>query len=53
MGLRASAEVLTRPGYKAASHGVVPDVNVDYTIEELLAGTDKEMDVALKLTHQD
>jgi peptidase S41-like protein len=40
-------------GYKAASHGVVPDFNVDYTIAELLAGTDKEMDVALKLARKD
>jgi hypothetical protein len=40
-------------GYKAASHGVVPDLGVDYTIEELLAGTDKEMDVALKLARKD
>jgi len=39
-------------GYKAAAHGVVPDINIDYTIEELLAGTDKEMDAALKLARK-
>src|SRR5262249_49789992 len=30
-------------GYKAASHGVVPDYPVKYTIEELLDGKDKEL----------
>ncbi|HEV3115962.1 MAG TPA: S41 family peptidase, partial [Gemmataceae bacterium] len=32
-------------GYKAASHGVVPDHPVNYTIDELLAGNDKELAV--------
>jgi hypothetical protein len=36
-------------GYKAASHGVVPDYPVAYTIEELLAGKDKELALALEL----
>jgi hypothetical protein len=36
-------------GYKAAAHGVVPDHPISYTIEELLEGKDKELDLALKL----
>jgi hypothetical protein len=39
-------------GYKAAAHGVVPDHPVRYTIEELLAGTDKELALALKLARK-
>ena len=39
-------------GYKAAAHGVVPDHPVKYTIEELLAGRDKDMDVALSLARR-
>jgi C-terminal processing protease CtpA/Prc len=36
-------------GYKDASRGVIPDHPVRYSIEELLAGTDKELAVALEL----
>ena len=36
-------------GYKAAAHGVLPDHPIRYTIEELLAGTDKELALALEL----
>ena len=39
-------------GYKAAAHGVVPDHPVKYTIEELLAGKDKEIEIALKLARR-
>ncbi|HEX8185738.1 MAG TPA: S41 family peptidase, partial [Blastocatellia bacterium] len=39
-------------GYKDASHGVVPGHAVKYSIAELLAGTDKEMEVALKLARK-
>ena len=39
-------------GYKAASHGVVPDHTVKYTIDELLAGKDKEMEIALRLARR-
>jgi transposase len=39
-------------GYKAASHGVVPDHPVKYTIEELLEGMDKERAVALDLARK-
>ena len=35
--------------YKAASHGVVPEHPVKYTIEELLEGKDKELALALDL----
>jgi hypothetical protein len=40
-------------GYKAASHGVLPDHKVEYTIGDLLAGTDKEIAVALSLARKD
>jgi hypothetical protein len=36
------------PGHDA-KHGVVPDHAVSYTIDELLSGTDKDLEVALKL----
>jgi C-terminal processing protease CtpA/Prc len=36
-------------GYKAASHGVVPDYPVVYRIEELVSGEDKELARALEL----
>ena len=39
-------------GYKAAAHGVLPDHPIRYTIEELLAGTDKELALALELARQ-
>ena len=38
--------------YKAANHGVVPDYPVAYTIDELLAGKDKELALALELFHK-
>jgi C-terminal processing protease CtpA/Prc len=38
--------------YKLASHGVVPDHQVSYTIEELLAGKDKELELALDLARK-
>jgi hypothetical protein len=40
-------------GYKAASHGILPDHRVEYTIGDLLAGTDKEIAVALRLARKD
>jgi hypothetical protein len=40
-------------GYKAASHGIIPDHKVEYSIDDLLAGTDKEIAVALKLARQE
>jgi Peptidase family S41 len=39
-------------GYKAAAHGVIPDYPIRYTIEELLAGTDKELARALELARR-
>src|SRR5262249_37858566 len=39
-------------GYKAASHGVLPDRPVPYSIGELLEGTDKELALALKLARR-
>jgi hypothetical protein len=36
-------------GYKAASHGVVPDYPVGHTVDDLIAGRDKDMDLALQL----
>jgi hypothetical protein len=38
--------------YKATNHGVVPDYPLAYTIEELLAGNDKELALALELFHK-
>jgi Peptidase family S41 len=39
-------------GYKAASHGVVPDYPVKYTIDELREGKDKELALALELARK-
>jgi hypothetical protein len=39
-------------GYKDASRGVIPDHPVRYSIEELLAGTDKELAAALELARK-
>jgi hypothetical protein len=36
-------------GYKAASHGVVPDYPVSHTIDDFIAARDKDMDLALQL----
>jgi hypothetical protein len=38
--------------YKAASHGVVPDYPVKYTIEELCEAKDKELALALELARK-
>ena len=40
-------------GYKAASHGIIPYHKVEYTIGDLLEGTDKEIAVALRLARKD
>lgn len=39
-------------GYKQASHGVIPDYPVEHTIADLIAGKDKEMELALKLARK-
>ena len=39
-------------GYKSAAHGVLPDHAIHYTIEELLAGEDKELALALELVRK-
>lgn len=39
-------------GYKAASRGLAPDYPVEYSIEDLLAGNDKEMALALGLARK-
>jgi C-terminal processing protease CtpA/Prc len=39
-------------GYKAASHGVVPDYPVSHTIDDLVAARDKDMDLALQLARK-
>jgi len=38
--------------YKASSHGVVPDYPVQYTINELREGKDKELALALELARK-
>ena len=40
-------------GYKAAAHGIVPDYKIEYTIDDLLAGTDKDIGMALRLARKD
>jgi Peptidase family S41 len=39
-------------GYQAKAHGVLPDCPVEYTIEELLAGKDKELALAFELARK-
>jgi hypothetical protein len=39
-------------GYKDASHGIRPDHPIEYTIEELLEGKDKELALALELARK-
>jgi hypothetical protein len=38
--------------YKPVSRGVVPDYPVSYTIDELVAGKDKELELALELVRK-
>jgi C-terminal processing protease CtpA/Prc len=38
--------------YKSASHGVVPEYQIKYTIDELLEGKNKELEVALELARK-
>jgi hypothetical protein len=40
------------PNDQPPSHGVIPDYPVQYTIDELIAGQDKEMELALKLARK-
>jgi C-terminal processing protease CtpA/Prc len=39
-------------GYQAKAHGVLPDCPVEYTIEELLEGKDKELALAFELARK-
>jgi C-terminal processing protease CtpA/Prc len=39
-------------GYKQASHGVIPDYPVPHTIADLIAGKDRDMELALKLARK-
>ena len=39
-------------GYQAKAHGVLPDYPIEYTIEELLAGEDKELALAFELARK-
>ncbi|HWO00709.1 MAG TPA: S41 family peptidase [Blastocatellia bacterium] len=39
-------------GYKQASHGVIPDYPVEHTIADLIAGRDKDMELALRLARK-
>lgn len=39
-------------GYKAAAHGVVPDYPVAHTIDDFIAGRDKDLDLALALARK-
>jgi hypothetical protein len=40
-------------GYKAASRGIIPDHPVEHTIEDLIAGKDKDIELALKLARKE
>ncbi len=40
-------------GYKQADRGVLADYPVVYTIGDLLAGRDKEMELALRLASEE
>jgi hypothetical protein len=39
-------------GYKAAGHGVVPDYRVEHRVEDLTAGKDRDLELALKLARE-
>ncbi len=39
-------------GYQAKAHGVLPDYPVEYTIQELLKGEDKELALAFELARK-
>ena len=39
-------------GYKLAAHGVIPDYPIKHTIEDLIAGTDKDIEMALQLARK-
>jgi hypothetical protein len=39
-------------GYKAASHGVIPDYPLSHTIDDFIAARDKDMDLALQLARK-
>lgn len=40
-------------GYKAASRGIVPDYPIEHSIEDLIAGKDPDIELALKLARKD
>ena len=40
-------------GYKAASRGIVPDYPVEHTIEDLIAGKDRDLELALQLARKE
>lgn len=40
-------------GYKAASRGIVPDYPVKHTIEDLIAGRDRDFELALELARKE
>ncbi len=40
-------------GYKTASHGIVPDYPIKHTIDDLIAGKDRDIELALKLARKD
>ncbi len=39
-------------GYQAAAHGVMPDYPVNHTIDDFIAGRDKDMELALQLARE-
>jgi hypothetical protein len=40
-------------GYKGGSRGIVPDYPVEHTIKDLIAGRDRDFELALKLARKD
>ena len=52
MGVPLMTYFMAVSGYQAKAHGVLPDYPIEYTIEELLKGVDKELDLALELARK-
>ena len=49
LALQLTTYYLAVSGYKYPDRGVIPDYPVKHTISDLLAGKDKEMELALSL----
>jgi hypothetical protein len=52
VGLPLMTYYMAVSGYQAKAHGVLPDYPVEYTIDELLEGKDKELALAFELARK-